>query len=185
MNALFKSLTAVDTPLSPTPVFSVVNGQAGKATAKFPRRPSLNVLSEAIPLFYICQNSNGFWIARDAEGRSGGLFLRKESAFRFARRKSEPVGCAMMLLDETIDLDVQNEGNRTAVALGAAIDLVKRRAPGLAAFAGMMVAEWRKLADEISRTLASQKRHRAAIEQELFHGKFWLASKNDDDLPIA
>ncbi len=155
-----------------------------KTSKKFPRRPHLNVLSEAIPLFYICQNRHGFWVARDAEGRSGGLFLRKDSALRFARKRSEPTGCAMMLLAESIELDIENQGNRVAALLGSVIDVVARRAPALAAFIGMVVIEWRKLVAQISNALVSERKHRAAIEQELFHGEYWLTSKNDDDLPI-
>jgi hypothetical protein len=41
----------------------------------FLRRPDLSVLSEAIPLFYIAQNKLGFWVAREAEGRGGGVFF--------------------------------------------------------------------------------------------------------------
>jgi hypothetical protein len=33
--------------------------------------------------------------------------------------------------------------------------------------------------------LASERKHRAAIEKELFRDQYTLASKNDDDLPIA
>jgi hypothetical protein len=151
---------------------------------KFPRRPNLNVLSETIPLFYICQNRHGFWVARDSEGRSGGLFLRKESALRFARTNSEPSGCAMMFLAEPMDLDVDNKGNRIAVPLGSAIEIVTRRAPTFAAFVGMAIAEWRKLVEQISNAFASERKHRAAIERELFHGEYRLTSRNDDDLPI-
>jgi hypothetical protein len=158
--------------------------RAPQMPKKFPKRPYLNVLSETIPLFYICQNRHGFWVARDCEGKSGGIFLRKESAFRFARKNSEPTGCAMMLLAEPIELDIENEGNRIAVPLGLAIDVVTRRAPALAAFLGMVVVEWKKLVEQVSNAFASERKHRAAIEQELFHGEYWLTSKNDDDLPI-
>jgi hypothetical protein len=151
---------------------------------KFPKRPHLNVLSETIPLFYICQNRHGFWVARDSERRNGGLFLRKDSALRFARKNSERTGCAMMLLTEPFELDVENQGSRVAVPLGSVFDVVTRRAPAFAAFVGMVVVEWHKLVEQISNALASERRHRAAIEQELFHGEYWLTSKNDDDLPI-
>jgi hypothetical protein len=151
---------------------------------RFPRRPCLHVLSESIPLFYICQNSHGLWVVRDAEGRTGGLFLGKESAFRFARKRSEPTGCAMMLLDAPTELDIENQGNRIAVPLGSAIDMVKQRAPRLATFAAMAITEWHKLVAEISSAFAGGRKHRAAIEQELFHGQYWLSSKDDDDLLV-
>ena len=186
MNMLCRDMTIERAPLSAAMRLAAVNREPAAAPPrKFPRRPSLHVLSETIPLFYICRNRHGFWVARDAEGRCGGVFLRKESAFRFARGKSEPTGCAMMLLDEPLELDIENQGNRIAAPLGAAIDTMVRRAPRLAAFLGMMIAEWWKLVDEISRALAGERKHRAAIEQELFHGQYWLSSKDDDDLPAA
>src|SRR6478672_11971408 len=53
-----------------------------------------NVLNEAIPAFFIGPNNDGFWVARDAKGRIGGLFLRKASAVSFARTQGGPAGCA-------------------------------------------------------------------------------------------
>jgi len=145
---------------------------AAKAPAKFPQRPDLQALSESIPLFYICQNRHGFWIARDVKGRRGGLFLRRQSALAFARRESAPTGCAIMQLDAPIELDVENQGSRIA-------------APLLAALAGTMIVEWRKLVAEISAVLASGREHRAAAERELFHDRYWLSTKGDDDLPTV
>jgi hypothetical protein len=67
---------------------------------KFPKRPDLTALSETIPLFYIGQDNRGFWVAREADGRCGGVFLLRRSAVRFAQQKSAPGGCATMFLDE-------------------------------------------------------------------------------------
>jgi hypothetical protein len=50
------------------------NGEIGN-TYKFPPRPDASDLNAAIPLFYIGQNRKGAWVVREAEGRSGGLFL--------------------------------------------------------------------------------------------------------------
>jgi hypothetical protein len=159
--------------------------QAASATAtQLPRRPDASALSEAIPLFYIGRNKSGLWVVCEAAGGSGGLFLFKQSAARFARRQSEPAGCAMMFLAEPFDLDVENQGGRVAGLLCAASEVVARRAPLLGSFVGSVVAEWRKLIAEISGTFASRRRHREAIERELFRGQYTLASKNDDDLPI-
>jgi hypothetical protein len=151
---------------------------------QLPRRPDASALSEAIPLFYIGRNNNGLWVVREAEGRSGGLFLCKQSAARFARRQSEPDGCAMMFLAEPFELDVVNQGSRVAGLLAAASKVVARRATLLGSFVASVVAEWRKLIAEISDTFASRRRHREAIEQEFFRGRYTLFSKNDDDLPI-
>jgi hypothetical protein len=151
---------------------------------EFPKRPDLTVLSETIPLFYIGQNRHGFWVAREAEGRCGGIFLLRQSAARFARRQSAPAGCAMMFVNTPFELDLENRGSRFIDPLAAAMDVVKRRLPALAGFAAMAVAEWRKLVAQVSRAMAGERRNRAAIERELFHGHYTLSSKNDDDLPI-
>jgi hypothetical protein len=192
MNALLRNNAfSKETIIEPVPsaaavrLATVKGERAIQASQGFPLRPNLQVLSEAIPLFYICQNRHGFWIARDAEGWSGGLFLRRQSALRFARQKSLPTGCAIMPLGETVELDIENQGNHIAVPLGIAIDFVTRRAPRLAAFIGMMIAEWHKLVAEISSALAGQRKHRAAAERELFHDQYWLSSKSDDDLPVS
>lgn len=152
---------------------------------QLPRRPGASALSEAIPLFYIGRNKHGLWVVRAAEGPSGGLFLFKQSAARFARRQSEPDGCAMMFLAEPFELDVDNQGSRFAGLLAAASKVVARRAPVLVNFIGSAITEWRKLATEISDAFAGHRRHRDAIEKELFRGQYTLCSKNDDDLPIA
>jgi hypothetical protein len=150
---------------------------AASTTTQLPRRPDPSALSEAIPLFYIGRNTCGLWVVREPAGGSGGLFLFKQSAARFARRQSEPAGCAMMFLAEPFDLDVENQGGRVAGLLAAAYKIVVR-------LIGPVVAKWRKLIAEISDALSSQRRHREAIERELFHGQYTLSSKNDDDLPI-
>jgi len=151
----------------------------------FPKRPDLTVLNETIPLFYIGQNKKGLWVAREAEGRSGGLFLFRRTAVRFAREQSEATGCGLMFLNKPLELDIKNRGSDIVEPLAAAMDAAKRRAPRLVGFVGMAVAQWRKLVARMSRTLAEERRNRAAVERELFHGQYWLSSKNDDDLPVA
>jgi hypothetical protein len=84
---------------------------AGAAIRNFPRRPNGGVLSESIPLFFIGRNTLGFWVAREAEGRAGGVFLFKRSALRFANRDSASAGCATMFLNDRLELDVENQGN--------------------------------------------------------------------------
>ncbi len=150
---------------------------AASATTQLPRRPDASALSEAIPLFYIGRNKSRLWVVREAAGGSGGLFLFKQSAARFARRQSEPAGCAMMFLAEPFDLDVENQGGRLAGLLAAVSKIAVR-------LIGPVIAEWRKLVAEISDVVSSQRRHRDAIEKELFRGQYTLSSKNDDDLPI-
>jgi hypothetical protein len=164
--------------------FHVLAGGMDAAAAEFPRRPDASIISATIPLFYIAQNRDGFWLARAAAGGNGGLFLFRRSAVRFAKRHSKQLGCATMFLSDSFELDVPNQGSRFIARLAAAIDFVTRRAPPLASFVRMAAAEWRRLIVEIAGALASKRKHRAAIEQELFGGQYVLSSKNDDDLPI-
>jgi hypothetical protein len=155
----------------------------GKASP-FPHRPDATVISESIPLFYIAQNKNGFWLAREANGRAGGLFLLKRSAEHFASANCRGAGCATIVLDGPFELDLPNKGGRLTALFDVAIDRTARRLPMLAMFIRMAAVECRKLIAEVSRALASERRHREAIEHELFGGQYTLSSKNDDDLPV-
>ncbi len=94
---------------------------------KFPRWPESGVYSGSIPLFFIGRNKSGFWVAREAEGRTGGLFLFKRSALRFAEKNCAPVGCATMFLAERFELDVENQGN----PLAAWLDAIRRFTAGI------------------------------------------------------
>jgi hypothetical protein len=158
-------------------------GNVPHSVVKFPSRSELAFLNETIPLFYIGQNRDGFWVARDAEGRSGGVFLFKDSAVRFARAKTAPAGCALMFLSAPFELDRDNEGSQAVEILSATIAVARRRVPTLVWFVEMAVTEWQKLLAQLSRAVAGERRHRAAVECELFHGHYRLASKIDDDLP--
>jgi len=96
------------------------------AAARFPRRPDPGALSESIPLFIISRNKSGFWIAREAEGRTSGIFLFKQSALRFAKKNSAPIGCATMFLAGRYELDVENRGNPVVAWLDAALRVASR-----------------------------------------------------------
>ena len=61
-------------------------GHFDGAAADLPDRPDASVLNEAIPLFFIGRNRNGLWLAREAGGKSGGMFLFK--GWRFASPSS-------------------------------------------------------------------------------------------------
>jgi hypothetical protein len=169
--------------------FTAMRAGAGKghslpqsSVVKFPSRSELAFLNETIPLFYIGQNRDGFWVARDADGRSGGVFFFKASAVRFARTKIAPAGCALMFLNEPVELDCNNEGSQIVEIFTSAIAVARRRVPTLVCFVEMAVAEWRKLLAQLSHAVAGERRHRAAIEHEVFRGHYRLASKIDDDL---
>ena len=93
---------------------------------KLPQRPTAEILSEAIPLFFIGRNEDGFWVARESDGRIGGIFLRKQSALRFANGSAQPGGCAIMFLSERFELDVENKGNPFVAHLAPAKRIVSQ-----------------------------------------------------------
>jgi hypothetical protein len=99
-------------------------------TAQLPTRPDDTVLSDCIPLFFIGRNQNGFWVAREAAGRCGGLFLFRWSAARFARRNGLAGGGATMLVEHSIELDLPNQGSRLVELIMRATGIVKRAKPG-------------------------------------------------------
>ena len=76
------------------------------------------IVNETIPAFFIGRNMEGFWVARDAKGQIGGIFLLENSALSFARRNSGPGGCATIFPSERIELDLDNRGNPLVVPLG-------------------------------------------------------------------
>ena len=69
------------------------------------------IINASIPAFFVGRNRDGFWLARDAKGENGGIFLFRSSALAFARRASRQAGCAMIFPSERFELDVENQGN--------------------------------------------------------------------------
>ena len=96
------------------------------------------IVSEAIPAFFIGRNKEGFWVARDAKGQIGGVFLLENSALSFARKNSQPTGCATIFPSERFELDLENNGNPLVGHLGSMMRLTKRPRQRMAAFIGKM-----------------------------------------------
>ena len=69
------------------------------------------IVNASIPTFFVGRNRDGFWIARDARGQHGGMFLFRNSALAFARRAAGSFGCATVFPSERFELDVENQGN--------------------------------------------------------------------------
>jgi hypothetical protein len=97
------------------------------------------IVNAAIPAFFIGRNKEGFWVARDARGRIGGIFLLENSALSFARRNSRPAGCATIFPSERFELDLENKGNPLAAPLGSLIHLATRFRERMAACIGSMI----------------------------------------------
>ncbi|MGV7216140.1 hypothetical protein [Bradyrhizobium sp. UFLA05-112] len=92
-----------------------------------------NIVSASIPAFFIGRNATGLWVAREARGRVGGVFLFKSSAVEFAHRQSRPAQCALVFPSETFELDIENDGNPFAAQLAPWIGQARRRLARLAA----------------------------------------------------
>jgi hypothetical protein len=107
--------------------------QPAKVTAEF-RPLDGDIVNEAIPAFFIGRNMEGFWLARDAKGQIGGIFLLENSAVSFARTNSRPAGCATIYPSERFELDLENNGNPLVEPLMR----LKRRGRQLVAFIGKM-----------------------------------------------
>jgi len=102
-------------------------------TAQF-RPLDPDVVSDAIPAFFIGRNKEGFWVARDAKGQIGGIFLLENSALSFATRNSRPTGCATIFPSERFELDLENKGNPLITHLGSLIHFATRHRQRMAAF---------------------------------------------------
>jgi hypothetical protein len=97
------------------------------ATVTAPFQPlDLDIVSAAIPAFFIGRNKDGLWVARDAKGKAGGLFLFERSALSFARRNSRPTGHATIYPSEGFELDLGNTGNPLAARLATLKRLAMR-----------------------------------------------------------
>ena len=140
----------------------------------WPRRPDASALNKSIPLFYISRDYDGLWVACAADFRIGGVFLSQRSALRFAQRCSEPARCATMILDEPHNLDIENRGNRFADLLRPPIRLIKS-----------IVLKIRSIGAGLSRAYIEERVLHAALEVELYRGRYKHSNKNDDDLPIV
>ena len=94
------------------------------------------VVSETIPAFFIGRNKQGFWVARDVNGRIGGIFLLENSAVSFARSNSGAAGCASIYLSERFELDLENRGNPFVVQLGSCTRMATHLQRRMAAMTG-------------------------------------------------
>ena len=122
--------TARDSQSSSTP-----QGEPDSVTAPF-QPPDPAVLNASIPAFFIGRNKDGFWLARDVQGKAGGIFLLESSALAFARRSSWPSGCATIFPTERFELDVVNQGNPLIVYVGPLMRLALHGLRRIAALAG-------------------------------------------------
>jgi hypothetical protein len=122
----------------------------GPATVTEPFQPlDPGIVNEAIPAFFIGRNKEGFWVARDVNGQIGGIFLLQNSALSFARRHSEPNGCATIYPSERFELDLENNGNRLVARLGSWMRLEIRLRRRVVAVAAEMTAALKRRLDDL------------------------------------
>jgi hypothetical protein len=102
------------------------------------------IVSDTIPAFFIGRNMEGFWVARDANGQIGGIFLLEASALSFARNNSRSSGCATIFPSARFELDLENSGNPLVAQLGALKRLARRHRRRMAALAGKIMEATRR-----------------------------------------
>ena len=131
MNAMtYKAdVAAIAAERSPSPGHSVPNGpQKSACPDVLPfQRPGADILNAAIPAIFIGRNDSGFWVARDADGKSGGLFWSREAALRFTATVW-PEGCATIFPQGRFELDIDNDGSLLISCLEAAKHWFARQA---------------------------------------------------------
>jgi hypothetical protein len=121
----------------------VPSQQSSRIIARFqPLDP--DIVNEAIPAFFIGRNKEGFWVARDVNGKIGGIFLLENSALSFARKNSRPLGCATISSPERFELDLENNGNPLVEYLGRLIRLTRRPRQRMAASIGKMTEAFKR-----------------------------------------
>jgi hypothetical protein len=59
--------------------------------------------------FLVGRSSTGQWVARDEQGRCGGLFASHADALHFARREMADTPCAIALVTEPLELFLKPE----------------------------------------------------------------------------
>jgi hypothetical protein len=128
----------------------------GMSQAKRFRRPDPDVLNASIPVFYVGRNADGLWVARKADASSGGVFLLKCSAMRFARQARPPFAAAIITLTDGVELDIANSGNRYAARFATARRVLSR---GAQALTGWVLKPLRTILS----ALAEHRIHRAAL----------------------
>jgi hypothetical protein len=128
----FLGTAAAGRKLSSGPLASDGSSKFEHAVTSF-QRPSPDVLNAAIAVVFIGRNRDGLWVARDADGKFGGLFWRKDSALRFAKTNAGPAGCAALFPQARFELDLENSGNPLLGRLGIFKRLLVRPARRLTA----------------------------------------------------
>jgi hypothetical protein len=64
--------------------------------------------------FLVGRSSAGQWVARDDQGRCGGLFASHADALHFARREMTDTPCAIALVTEPLELFLKPESGAVA-----------------------------------------------------------------------
>jgi hypothetical protein len=60
----------------------------------------------ATPLYYIGRNSKGHWVVRDKSGQSGGIFVDRVQAIKFAMFENGRHPEAVIMVPGVLELDL-------------------------------------------------------------------------------
>jgi len=108
-----------------------------------------SVVNATIPAFLIGRNMEGFWVAQDAKGQIGGIFLLENSAVSFAKGNSSRPGCPYVFPSEKFELDLEIRGNPLARPLASWIRLMHRSQQVLAIFFDKTAKVVRRISSEL------------------------------------
>jgi hypothetical protein len=106
------------------------------------------IVNDAIPAFFIGRNKEGFWVARDVKGRIGGIFLLENSAVSFARKNSQPAGCATIYPSERFELDLEDKGNPLIAQFVSMLRVTMRPRRRIAGFIDQMIKAVKRRLDD-------------------------------------
>ncbi len=141
--------------------------EAQQAEAAMLKPLDPDVVSASIPAFFIGRNKAGLWVAREANGRIGGVFLFKSSAVDFANHQSEPVRCALVFPTEILRARRRERGQSadragctiagaSQAALGTrdrtAADMIELKIAMMVALIGLLLLGMRVTAEPASDT---------------------------------
>jgi hypothetical protein len=83
---------------------TTVSSFALRATAA-PRWSDLPLTQASRSYFILGRNARGLWVIRENTGRSGGVFLSREAALRFARLESPNAHFAVVHVPDVVEFD--------------------------------------------------------------------------------
>ena len=82
------------------------------------------------------------------QGTVGGIFLLENSAVSFARKNSQPAGCATIYPSERFELDLENKGNPLIAQFVSMLRVTMRPRRRIAGFIDQMIKAVKRRLDD-------------------------------------